>query len=191
MFARVRRTAGPGAARPGRPAELHGAILDELLAGLRLPDPGAPGVRWRSELVGVLTDYTTLLVGHPSLARSVLTLRPSGPHYVRLIDTLLGLLHSGGVPVAQAAWGVDLLIQHGTATAAEQGSRDEAVEAEREHYALTEALRKAAADNHPHIARAGEALFSGSGRQRLSWMFGVLIEGISTVATPTNDPLTG
>ena len=127
------------------------------------------------------------MFGYPSLARSVLTLRPSGPHYVRLIDTLLGLLHSGGVPTAQAAWGVDLLMQHATATAAEQGTRGEAVDAEREHFALTEALREATAEDYPNITRAGEALFSGTGEQRLSWMFEVLIAGISAVAPPAHD----
>jgi AcrR family transcriptional regulator len=172
-------------------AELHGAILDELLADLQAPEPDDAGARWHNELIGLLNAYTVTLIGYPSLARSVLALRPTGPNYVRFIDTLLRLLHSGGVPVAQAAWGVDLLIQHGTATAAEHGTRHETADAEDEHYALAMALREAAADNHPNIARAGEMLFSGSGEQRLSWMFAVLIEGIRTVETPAHDPAAG
>ncbi|WP_327011268.1 TetR/AcrR family transcriptional regulator [Dactylosporangium sp. NBC_01737] len=163
-------------------AELHGAILDELLGGL--PGPGGAGGRWRDELIDVLTAYTGLLIDHPSLARSVLALRPSGPNYVRLIDTVLGLLHEGGVPVAQAAWGVDLLLQHGTATAAEQGTRGEAVEAADEQDAFVEALRDAEDAGCPNIARARHDLFSGTGAQRLRWMFEALIAGISTVATP-------
>jgi AcrR family transcriptional regulator len=168
-------------------AELHGAILDELLAGLHVVDPADVGTRWRSELIGLLTGYTRLLLGEPSLARSVLALRPSGPNYVRLIDALLGLLHEGGVPVAQAAWGVDLLLQHGTATAAEQGLRREAIEAEAEQDALVEALNDAADGDCPHIARARAELFSGTGAQRLAWMFDALITGISTVAVPTQE----
>ncbi len=165
-------------------AELHGAILDELLAGLRLPAPDAAGRSWRAELVGLLTGYTQLLFGYPSLARSVLALRPSGPNYVRLIDALLGLLHQGGVPVPQAAWGVDLLLQHATATAAEQGARGEAVEADAEQDALVEALNDAADGDCPNVARARHDLFSGTGTQRLAWMFDVLIAGVSTVAVP-------
>ena len=168
-------------------AELHGAILDELLAGLTLPDPGEAGGRWREELTGLLTGYTHLLLGQPSLARSILALRPSGPHYVRLVDTLLGLLHVGGVPVAQAAWGVDLLLQHGTATAAEHGVRGEAIGAQAEQDAFVEALTDAADGDCHHIARARHELFSGTGDQRLSWMFDALIAGISTVAVPTAD----
>ncbi|GID27767.1 TetR family transcriptional regulator [Paractinoplanes brasiliensis] len=163
-------------------AELHGAILDELLAGLDLPSGG--GARWQEELRQILCTYTELLIGQPSLARSVLTLRPSGPHYVRLVDTLLGLLRAGGASVEQAAWGVDLLLQHVTATAAEQGARDEQVTAESEQYALVTALREATAADHPHVAEAGAALFSGTGPQRLSWMIDVLVAGIRTVPTP-------
>ena len=169
-------------------AELHGAILDELLAGLTLPDPGEAGGHWREELLGLLTGYTQLLRGQPSLARSILALRPSGPHYVRLVDTLLGLLHAGGVPVTQAAWGVDLLLQHGTATAAEQGVRGEAIEAQAEQDAFVEALNDAADGDCEHIARARHELFSGTGGQRLAWMFEAIIAGISTVAVPEPEP---
>jgi AcrR family transcriptional regulator len=169
-------------------AELHGAILDELLAGLAMPDPGGTGERWREALIGLLTGYTQLLLGQPSLARSILALRPSGPHYVRLVDTLLGLLYAGGVPVAQAAWGVDLLLQHGTATAAEQGVRNEAIEAPAEQDAFVEALNEAADGDCPNIAQARHDLFSGTGGQRLAWMFAAIIAGISTVAVPAPEP---
>ncbi|GIE31947.1 TetR family transcriptional regulator [Actinoplanes italicus] len=169
-------------------AELHGAILDELLAGLTLPHPGRTGERWREELIELLTGYTELLIGQPSLARSILALRPSGSHYVRLVDTLLGLLYVGGVPVAQAAWGVDLLLQHGTATAAEQGVRSEAKGAQAEQDVFVEALNDAADGDCPNIARARHELFSGTGGQRLSWMFEAMIAGISAVAVPGLEP---
>ncbi|GAA3340317.1 TetR/AcrR family transcriptional regulator C-terminal domain-containing protein [Amorphoplanes nipponensis] len=162
-------------------AELHGALLDELLAGL--PRPGEPTAgRWRDELIDLLYAYTVLLYGYPSLARSVLTLRPSGPRYLRLIDTILGLLHAGGVPVRQAAWGVDLLLQHATATAAEQGSRREAVDAADEEEDLAAAVRAADPGAHPHVGRARDELFSGTGEQRTRWAFASIIQGLSTTA---------
>jgi AcrR family transcriptional regulator len=165
-------------------AELHGAILDELVAGLPMPAADAAAERWEAELTELLTAYTGLLFGEPSLARSVLLLRPAGPHYVRLVDTLIGLLLAGGVPAKQAAWGVDLLLQHATATAAEQGTRDAAPDAHREQDAFVEALREAGDRGHPHIGRVQQELFAGTGRQRLAWMFGVLIAGIAAVPTP-------
>jgi AcrR family transcriptional regulator len=169
-------------------AELHGAILDELLA--ELPWPGAGDGQTgdgQAGLTGLLQAYTGLLFQYPSLARSVLALRPSGPNYLRLIDTLLALLRAGGVPVSQAAWGVDLLLQLATATAAEQGARDESVTADDEHEAVTLALREAPESEYPQVGWARDELFSGTGAQRLSWALAVLTEGIGAVATPAVD----
>ncbi|MFG2043562.1 TetR/AcrR family transcriptional regulator [Dactylosporangium sp. NPDC048998] len=172
-------------------AELHGALLDELLLGLELPAeavaagrPKGSVERWREGLVELLCGYTALLLGHPSLARSVLTLRPSGPNYLRLIEALLGLLRAGGVPERQAAWGVDLLLQHATATAAEQGTRDESVDADGEIHTQAMAIREATGDEYPNIGLVRDELFSGTGEQRLRWMFAALIEGVATTATP-------
>jgi AcrR family transcriptional regulator len=165
-------------------AELHGALLDELLVDLDLSGADAAG-RWREQLVEVLTSYTRVLMGYPSLARSVLMLRPYGPNYLRFIDILLGLLDAGGVPARQAAWGVDLLLQHATATAAEQGTRRAAVGADSEQEALAMAIAEAPASEYPSIARSSGELLSGTGEQRLRWAFLSLIAGVST--TPALD----
>lgn len=151
-------------------AELHGALLDALLA-----DFAADG-----DLVDVLTAYTGLLMEHPSLARSVLTLWPSGPNYLRLIDALLGRLTASGVPPRQAAWGVDVLLQHATASAAEHGTRRESVEADGEWEGLRAAIRDA--DGYPHITTHRDELVSGTGEERLRWAFAALVTGIA--ATP-------
>ncbi|WP_433376275.1 TetR/AcrR family transcriptional regulator [Actinoplanes sp. CA-142083] len=158
-------------------AELHGAILDELVAELEQPGEPDPA-QWREQLIGLLSAYTDLLFAHPSLARSVLMLRPSGPHYLRLIDTILGLLLAGGLPVRQAAWGVDILLQQATATAAEHGSRDESVEADGEEHDLALAVAEAKAETYHHLARVREEILSGTGLQRRRWAFETLIDGL-------------
>ena len=76
-------------------ADLHGAVPDRLLAEVDL----RPAARRR--LAGRLVELSRLhrtLFAHPSLARSVLTLRPrpSGPNYMRLADTCSSLLRMGG-----------------------------------------------------------------------------------------------
>ncbi|WP_030607210.1 TetR/AcrR family transcriptional regulator [Streptomyces achromogenes] len=158
--------------------ELHAAVLDELLGTVgQAPAEGS----WRERLERVLTRYTAMLLEHPSLARSALTARPSGPHYLRLIETLLGLLREGGVPGDQAAWGVDLLLQHATATAAEHAGEESPAAWE----ATARALREAPATTHPHIAADPGALLSGTPEARLSWAFQTLITGIERTAVPT------
>src|SRR6201995_2931668 len=149
-------------------AELHAAILDELLG--TVPPPAAEG-DWGQGLEKVLTDYTVMLFQHPSLARSGLVARPRGQHYLNLVESILALLDAGGVPPAQAAWGVDLLLELGTATAAEQGTREQSLDADDDWDGLQRALRDTPARTHPHIAALAGLLMSGAPGQRLSWGF--------------------
>ncbi|ALO97903.1 TetR-family transcriptional regulator [Streptomyces hygroscopicus subsp. limoneus] len=161
--------------------ELHAAVLDELLGTI---GPAPAEGTWRERLERVLTGYTAMLLEHPTLARSALTARPSGPHYLRLVETLLELLQAGGVPLAQAAWGVDLLLQHATATAAEHAGE----EPQGDWQAAARALREAPAATHPHIAAGADALLSGTPGARLSWAFQTLINGIERTAVPNPVP---
>ncbi|MEU1300514.1 TetR/AcrR family transcriptional regulator [Streptomyces shenzhenensis] len=161
--------------------ELHAAVLDELLGTVgRAPAHGS----WRERLAAVLTAYTEMLLGHPTLARSALTTRPSGPHYLNLIETLLALLDEGGVPPAQAAWGVDLLLQHATATAAEHAGQDDSPGAREEWDALDRAVREASERTHPQLAATAGLLVSGAPEERLAWAFHALLNGIERTAVP-------
>ncbi|MFF0837602.1 MULTISPECIES: TetR/AcrR family transcriptional regulator [unclassified Streptomyces] len=157
--------------------ELHAAVLDELLGTV---GPAPAGGDWRERLERVLTDCTRMLLAHPDLARSALTARPSGPHYLNLIETLLALLAEGGVPHDRAAWGVDLLLQHATATAAEHAGE----KSPGDWQALDSGLRGASRDTHPHIAARAGQLLSGTPEARMSWAFRALIDGIERTAVP-------
>ncbi|WP_338694594.1 TetR/AcrR family transcriptional regulator C-terminal domain-containing protein [Streptomyces sp. Q6] len=161
-------------------AELHAAILEELLGAVDLSPVRGQG-DWRDRLAAVLTSYTGVLFTHPSLAHSALVARPSGRNYLALVEAVLALLHEGGVPDAQAAWGVDVLLQVATATAAEQSARGSGAP-EGDHDALVAALRGVGAEHHPRIAAIGDDLFSGSPEGRLAWIFRAVING--TAATP-------
>ncbi|GEK02071.1 TetR/AcrR family transcriptional regulator [Streptomyces sp. 1-11] len=157
--------------------ELHAAVLDELLGTV---GPAPAGGDWRERLERVLTDCTRMLLAHPDLARSALTARPSGPHYLNLIETLLALIAEGGVPHDRAAWGVDLLLQHATATAAEHAGE----KSPGDWQALDSALRGASRDTHPHIAARAGQLLSGTPEARMSWAFRALLDGIERTAVP-------
>ncbi len=158
-------------------AELHAAVLDTLLGEVDLGPVRAEG-DWREQLVQVLSSYTAVLFEHPALARSALVARPSGPHYLDLLEALLALLAKGGVPDGRAAWGVDVLLHFATATAAEQSTRDAAPDAQDEMDALVAAVHGISAQTHPRLAALGDELFSGTGQARLAWGFHMLINGI-------------
>ena len=165
-------------------AELHAAMLDELLAGVDLSPVTAAG-DWRDRLITVLRSYTLILFEQPGLAPSVLVTRPSGPAYLSLADGILALLSAGGVAADRAAWAVDLLLHFATSTAAEQGTRQRTVDAPDEDDALAAALRAAPAATYPHLAALGvEELMSGPGPDRLTWGFSVLINGVLQTPRP-------
>jgi AcrR family transcriptional regulator len=154
-------------------AELHAAVLDGLLGTVELR-PGKGD--WQDRLIQVLTSYTKVLFEHPGLAQSALVARPSGPHYLDLVEAVLALLTEGGVPADQAAWGLDLLLLTATATAAEHQT-----ESPQEDWdLLAAALRGASKATHPNIAALGTELLSGTGPERFAWAFRVLINGTRT-----------
>jgi len=148
-------------------AELHGALLDEVLRDL--PEHDDP--------VGLLCAYTMMLSRYPSLARSILLLRPTGPRYLRLIDTVLGMLLAAGIAPRPAAWGVDLLLQMATASAAEHGGQEQPAGQQQ-----IEAVKEADPADFPHVDRVREELFSGTGEERQRWAFTAAIAGIQSAA---------
>ncbi len=162
-------------------------MLDELLGRVDLSPVTAAG-DWRDRLIEVLWSYTLILFEQPGLAQSALVTRPSGAAYLHLAEGILALLSAGGVAPGRAAWAVDLLLHFATSTAAEQGTRQRAIDAQDEEDALVAALREApAATYYPQIAAIGvDELMSGWGADRLTWGFGVLINGILQTPRPGN-----
>ena len=110
-------------------AELHAAVLDELLGLVGWPLAGNPA-RWADSIIDVLWSYTGILVEHPGLARSALVTRPSGPNYLALVERLLTLLRRGGSRTASSAWGVDILLLFATSIALEHGTRRQVMDAD-------------------------------------------------------------
>ncbi|WP_346096451.1 TetR/AcrR family transcriptional regulator [Streptomyces olivaceiscleroticus] len=164
-------------------AELHAAVLDELLGDVDLAPVRGPG-DWQERIEAVLVSYLQVLFAHPSLARTALVTRPSGPHYLALLDALLALLKEGGVPDDRAAWGVDVLLQVATADAAEHATLDESPHAETEWNTLADALRNAAPDDHPNLAGRAPQLLSGAPEQRRNWAVRMLLAGILHTPLP-------
>jgi AcrR family transcriptional regulator len=168
-------------------AELRAAMLEELLGQIDLSPVTADG-DWQGRLEQVLSSYTAILFEHPGLAQSALVTRPSGPAYFGLVDGILALLEAGAVPGDRAAWAMDLLLHFATSSAAEQGTREHAIDAQDEQDAVAAALRDVPADQFPHIAAIGAAeLLSGPGPDRLSWGFRVLINGVIQTPRPESE----
>ncbi len=157
---------------------LYAALLDELLGDVDL-SPGDPAEPWDDRLVAVLRSYTAVLFDHPSIARMSIFTRPSGPNFLRFIETLLALLDEGGVETGAAAWGVDLLVQYATASAAEHGTREQQLDTADADSDLTRALDDASADGYPHLHALKGVLVAGEGTERFGWGIDVVLAGLT------------
>ncbi|MGN6300533.1 MAG: TetR/AcrR family transcriptional regulator [Angustibacter sp.] len=162
-------------------AELHAAVLDELIGTL----PSRVDGDWRDRLHAALDDYARVLFAYPGLARSAVAWRPTGPHAIGLYDRVLGLLVEGGAPADRAAWGVDLLLQYVTAHAAEHSGEPGAPRSDDDLDTLRAALRSADPASAPHVAAHADALVSGSPEQRVGWAVDVLVAGITSTPLPS------
>jgi AcrR family transcriptional regulator len=157
-------------------ADLHAAVLDELLGTIELTD----------DLHGLVRAYVDVLYAYPGLARTALVTRPSGPHYLALIERVLAVLAAAGLPGDRAAWLLDLLLLVATASAAEHSTRRGSATAQLEDDALAEALAQATPESFPNIAALGvDHLLAGPGSLRLQWFLDVLVNGgLSTPRPP-------
>jgi AcrR family transcriptional regulator len=167
-------------------AELHAAVLDELLGEVDLDTGGGEG-DWRDQLEAVLSSYKLILFAHPALARMAVSARPRGEHYLRLVERLIALQVEGGVPPERAAWGVDVLLLVATAVAAEKSTQWQSGDAESKWDALTRAVRELPASTHPYLHALGTSVLGGSGTQRSSWVLRVVINGITNTPVPGDE----
>lgn len=162
-------------------AELHAAVLDELLGAVDLGPVTASG-DWRERLERVLTSYADVLFEYPGLAQAALVARPVGEHYLDLLEGVLALLAEGGAPQGQAAWGVDLLLLFVTSGAAEHAPTDPRQSTpEVDMGPLAKALRES---GRQHLLAHGDDLLSGPAKARLAWGLHVLINGVLSTPRP-------
>lgn len=155
---------------------LHALLIDGLLADLDLGWDGTE--TWRERIQRAIGDYIQLLTRHGNLARSALFVWPEGPHYLSLIDLLLQLLQSAGADDRSAAWGIDLLLQHASITAAEWAVRASGTGQETDD--LATALAAADPARHPALdAFDTTAFMQGSPDERQRWALDTLLNGIT------------
>jgi AcrR family transcriptional regulator len=154
--------------------ELHALVLDRALAKVKVPH-GARG-SWQERLVGVLDSYARVLSASPGLARLAFGTVAVGPNALRIADRLLAILEEGGVDRPTAAWAVDLLLLHVTASVAEHANGLEPAHPEG---AVARAVAGVSARDYPHVFAARTDLLSGTVRERSAWALNVLLTGIT------------
>jgi AcrR family transcriptional regulator len=156
--------------------DLHAAVLDHLLAGVRASRPRGD---WRARVRSTLLRYAAVLLERPALARMALAAPMTGDNYLALVDRLLGYLFEGGVGEREAAWAVDLLLLVTTASAAEHATWRGSARAGAELAELERIVRSADPRALPNVARARDELMTGGGG-RLGWHIATVLRGLGS-----------
>jgi AcrR family transcriptional regulator len=153
--------------------DLLEAMLEAALADVPLPTRGP----WRQQIKELVAAATEAMSRHEGLALVALGGIPTGEHALRILDRLLALLKEGGLDDVTAAWAVDLLYLHITASAAEQRAYNTNDKNQDQHLADADRIYAALpADRYPMITALRGPLLSAGDREH--WGVQVLLNGI-------------
>jgi AcrR family transcriptional regulator len=158
---------------------LEALVLDRALAAVDVS--GARRRGWRDRVKAVLESYVRTLIASPGLAALALSTIAVGPHALRIVDSLLGLLEEGGIDRTTAAWSVDLLLLYAAAIASEQSHGHDAGNPEGP---LARAIANVSADEFPNVHAGRDHLLSGEGEERFVWAIDVLTSGMLACPAP-------
>ncbi|MBF6074640.1 TetR/AcrR family transcriptional regulator [Nocardia beijingensis] len=155
--------------------DLMAAMLDHVLGSV--PEPA--GADWRERLTALIDAMVAAMSRHEGLALVALGVIPSSPNAMRLVESMLRSLTEAGLDDRTAAWAVDLLYLHITASAAEQSAHRTGGGSEQEYLATIERrFAELPADRYPTVVAMRAALLAGGGEARAAWAVRVLLNGI-------------
>jgi AcrR family transcriptional regulator len=166
--------------------ELEELIFDRVTGELQLPTPDP--ARWQEQLHDLLFDAIELMRRHPGVARLGFGRIPTRENAMRMSETILGLLHAGGIPKQAAAWAVDTLGLFITAAAYEEYVQLEEGQTEENMRGWFEEFHQYLAalpmEKYPNIVWASPFMAKGSGDDRLRFGLRLLISGLAATAQP-------
>jgi AcrR family transcriptional regulator len=153
--------------------------FDSVAATIHRPkiDP----LRWREQLVSMLTESRTKLTSHGDIAGVSIGRIPTYPHSMDLAETMIALLASSGMAEQDIALAADLLPLYLTAVAYEEGvfSLREANRNEEYFEHIRETWTSLPPERYPTILALSPALFSaGDGDERFRFGLEVLLDGL-------------
>ncbi len=145
--------------------ELMALAHDLAVADVDLPTD-ADG-DWRTRLELLVNRSIDALAAHGDIATISRTDLAAGPNSLRIIEEMLRLLQTGGVPDKACAWAVDLFGQYIASSALEDA-----------HNQPPDAFSTLSAEAYPTIHALGSHLTTGDPTSRAIWRLRVLVDGI-------------
>jgi AcrR family transcriptional regulator len=169
--------------------ELLQLLLDRVAGEIDRPPPHPDD--WQAACREFLRSLRSALVSHNDLASAAIGNIPTGPHWMQLVDGLLGLLVAGRMPPAAAAYASDLLIEHVITDVYEGALFAQRIEADPGYFdSLSQYLNALPADRFPNIAAMVDHLTAGgagSGDARFEFGLDVMFHSLANATVATDD----
>ena len=161
--------------------ELYALVLDSIASEVKRPASGADP---SSALVELLLGYAGRLFTYPGAARLALDNPSTGPSFLDLLESALGLLVAAGFSVNRAALAADALFLLATGTMAEQDARrwDKPSRSVGDLYAA--AIDGEDPARRPYLNAARGDAFDLGGEMRFEWMIRAFIAGLAAAPQP-------
>jgi AcrR family transcriptional regulator len=165
--------------------ELLQLLIDRVAGEIEVPEPDP--ARWQEQVKEFAREMRRVLAAHRDLAGASLANIPTGPHAMRAIDGLLGILRAGGLPDQVVAYASDLLPQLVTVDVYEGSLWQQRIDREPDYFERFRAYLDALpAARFPNIAVLTGALVAQDEAHDARFEFGldVLVRGLASHAKP-------
>jgi len=161
--------------------ELITFMLDSIAS--EVPRPGQAGEP-RARLIKLLLGYARCLYAYPGAAELALAHPPTGPAFLDLFESALGLLVEAGFTLNRAHHSVDALLLQVTAAISEQDARRRDAPTQSIPSLYAAALDDKDPDRYPLMREARRELVETAGEQKFAWTIRAFLDGLAAAAEP-------
>lgn len=153
-------------------------VADVIVADVARP---RPELAWRQALAMVANDYRGVLLAHRDAARVLTDTPPLGPHRLRLMDDLLGILRSAGFSddaVASASWVFNTFVTGFVLDEQSQAPASTEPAAAQQQFDVASWLKQLPADQFPNIVAIADPLVDQPMDSRFAFGLEALLDGL-------------
>ncbi|NTF85460.1 TetR/AcrR family transcriptional regulator [Rhizobium rhizogenes] len=163
--------------------ELQAFVLDHALRNVALHD--SQDAPWRDRLLTLLNAYLGALLSRPGIGQLSIKATPAGDNFLRLSESIFGLLLEAGLTPINAARGLDMVLLYCSGVAAELDTRRDRTASPFKE--LTRAIDESIPESFPLIRKYRREIFKEEAPERLNWAFDVLIAGMKATKEDCSD----
>jgi TetR/AcrR family tetracycline transcriptional repressor len=153
-------------------------IADAIVADV--PQPHS-GLSWREALKYIAIEYRRVLLGHRDAARVLTDTPPLGPHRLRLMDDLLGVLRAAGFSnddVASAGWMFNTFVTGFVLDEQSQAPASPDPAAAQQFFDVASWLKQLPVNQFPNIVAVADPLFDQPMERRFAFGLEAMLDGL-------------